>query len=132
MGYVTAEELEAAGVMDASAPDFIELASLMIDAHVRYPINEDGYKFPRAASAARGLDADAAVPAGIKKAVIEQVRWIVTVVGYEYVQRGGDDAQSVSTPNGGSETRSRTDMPLLAPLAKMYLKPYMGSLGYIA
>lgn len=123
MAYIDVDDLTAYGITDAEAEDYIDLACRIIDGHINAPADSvTGWKFPRAS------DTDT-VPEAVRYAAMEQVRYLV-LNGVGHLTQGGDDALSAAFGGGGSETKARVTTPLLAPMAKMYLRPFMTLIGY--
>lgn len=123
MAYIDTDDLDAYGITDAEAADYIDLACRIIDAHINYPEDPDtGWKFPRTVDST-------VVPDTIKRACMEQVRYLL-LNGTDHLTQGGDDALSAAFGGGGSETKAKVSTPLLAPMAKMYLRPFITLIGY--
>ncbi len=128
-GYVTLEECEDFGVSIELTELEITRASRLIDNHTSWPINSNGWKFPRVLNAAQGTpDDDGDVPMPIKHATIHQAEWIARW-GYEFLMDGGDDSTFSSTGAAGSTQRPDARTPLLAPMARVLLAPFQQSVG---
>jgi hypothetical protein len=56
--YITSADLTAYGVTDAGGPALIPAAQRVVDAHVRWPLNGDGSRFPRLKNQGLGIDGD--------------------------------------------------------------------------
>jgi hypothetical protein len=130
MAYVTEQEIRAYGIADPRGIDLAEQASRIIDLHVMYPANDDGWKFPRKLDYYRGIPDDKGeiIPA-VKFAVLEQILYMLQS-GMQYVREGADDG-IVTNRGGFSKTKAKVDSPLLAPLAKLHLRRLMTRVGYI-
>lgn len=131
MAYVSETEMRTYGITDPSAIDLIPQASSIIDLYVTYPTNDDGFKFPRVGDDYLGIPDDAGVvPDAVKKAVLEQIIWMLSE-GMQYVRKGGDNTLSVALP-GYANTKPENDAPLLAPLARLHLRRLMTRVGWTA